>query len=247
MRELKLKEERKNKLKRFCLNWNLTLSLEWLDEVLTHPSNKNEKKVEDQSKDYEYWETLGDAVLDLLVLDILIFDFKIDNEGLLTTIRANLVSNDALVSLEEKINLKDLLKTGSKYDIQTSDQSDIVEAFFGLLFKTYDTTFCKDFFYQLNKDNITKLVKQSQDVFNQKGRLAINPKNTLQEYCQKNSLLVPDYILISEEGVPHDKFFEFECQIHLLDGQLISTRGFGKNKKAAEMDAAIKACQKLEL
>lgn len=242
-----MREERKIDLEKFCKKWNLNLTLEWLDEVLTHPSYRKEVTNGENLRNFEYWETLGDAILDLIVLDILIFDFDIINEGLLTTIRANLVNNDALIKLEEILNLKSLLKTEIHYELQNKDQADIVEAFFGLLYKNYNIEFCKEFFNQLNKEFLLEVVKQSQDVFNEEGRIAINPKNTLQEYCQKNSLIVPEYILISETGEPHDKFFEFKCKIYTLEGELVTAIGYGSNKKTAQKDAALKICKKLGL
>lgn len=61
-------------------------------------------------------------------------------------------------------------------------------------------------------------------------------KNLLQEWCQDRQLERPVYEVIGESGPDHEKLYTVTCTI---DGVIYST-GVGKNKKAAESDAAKK-------
>ena len=66
-------------------------------------------------------------------------------------------------------------------------------------------------------------------------------KSQLQEMVQVGHGAMPDYKIIREEGPDHDKTFLVELKV--LD---IETQGPGKNKKAAEQEAARKALEILK-
>jgi dsRNA-specific ribonuclease len=52
---------------------------------------------------------------------------------------------------------------------------------------------------------------------------------------------IPDYRVIGESGPDHDKTFEVRLSI----GDVLTTQGIGKSKKAAEQEAAKVALEKL--
>jgi ribonuclease-3 len=62
-------------------------------------------------------------------------------------------------------------------------------------------------------------------------------KSILQEYTSKTYKTTPRYGLVSEEGPEHRKHFEIE----VCYGGLTRGKGEGKNKKAAEQNAAYNA------
>jgi dsRNA-specific ribonuclease len=66
-------------------------------------------------------------------------------------------------------------------------------------------------------------------------------KSQLQEMVQVGHGAMPDYKIIREDGPDHDKTFRVEVTV--LD---IATRGTGKNKKAAEQEAAREALEILK-
>jgi dsRNA-specific ribonuclease len=66
-------------------------------------------------------------------------------------------------------------------------------------------------------------------------------KSQLQELVQVDHGAMPDYQIIQEDGPDHDKTFWVELKV--LD---LATRGSGKNKKAAEQEAARKALEILK-
>ena len=63
-------------------------------------------------------------------------------------------------------------------------------------------------------------------------------KSQLQEKAQVGRGTMPKYTIIKEEGPDHDKIFYVELKV--LN---VKTQGSGKNKKAAEQDAAKKALE----
>ena len=68
-------------------------------------------------------------------------------------------------------------------------------------------------------------------------------KTILQEKLQENGEVKIEYEIIKESGPDHDKTFEAEVK---LDGKILAT-GIGKSKKQAQMEAARKALEKLNI
>ena len=73
----------------------------WLQQALTHSSLTG-----DIHQNYERLEFLGDAVLKLVMSDILYKKFPNSREGKMTNIRSILVSDDFLFNLAEDLDLK---------------------------------------------------------------------------------------------------------------------------------------------
>ncbi len=70
-----------------------------------------------------------------------------------------------------------------------------------------------------------------------------DPKTELQEILQSRRLPLPDYQLVGTEGEAHDQSFIVEC---VLAKPVLSTRGVGKSRRAAEQEAARQACAQLQ-
>ena len=83
---------------------------ELLHRALTHRSFVNE--VEEDMRDNERLEFLGDAVLDLIVADMLFRRFPDISEGELTQLRAALVRTDSLAELAIECRLGEYLFIG---------------------------------------------------------------------------------------------------------------------------------------
>ena len=62
----------------------------------------------------------------------------------------------------------------------------------------------------------------------------MDAKSALQEYLQGRKKPLPDYLVIGEEGLPHERVFTVSVR---LEGNEIAT-GTGTSKKRAEQDAA---------
>jgi ribonuclease-3 len=204
-----------------------------VEEALRHSSFVNEQN-DTAVRDNERLEFLGDAVLNLVVGDILMKRFPDLKEGHLTRMRANLVNESQLALIAQTIDLGLYILLG-KGETQTnggekkSILADALEAViaavysdggFEAAYKTIECHFSKAI------DSITTPVE------------SFDYKSRLQEKVQSNRGLIPLYRVINETGPDHDKTFFIQVAIRDLKAE-----GSGKNKKMAEQDAAKKALE----
>ncbi|MDZ7680844.1 MAG: ribonuclease III domain-containing protein [Fodinibius sp.] len=66
------------------------------------------------SDSYERLEFLGDAVLDLIVTEVIFDLYPEKDEGFLTKLRAKLVRGDSLAMFSRKLQLQDLILLGKR-------------------------------------------------------------------------------------------------------------------------------------
>ncbi len=187
---------------------------------------------------YERLEFLGDAVLDLMVTEIIFDHFPDKNEGFLTKLRAKLVKGDTLAMYARNLNLNELMLLGERVKGQGIEQSksvlsDVFEALVGALYLDLGYEPCSRFV----RDVIEKHVNFDKIIDS-----LDNYKSLLLEYAQANQMKIPTYSVISEEGPGHDKTFGVEVYV---DEKPVA-QGSGKSKKEAEQQAARKAFEKLK-
>lgn len=232
-----LSKKRKAELDEFLNTINLSIdNYDLLDNALTHSSYTFENKLP-SIENNERLEFLGDAVLKLVASDYLHERFMDYSEGELTKIRAILISDNALASIAREINLGKYIKLG--YHEEKSGgrnrQSTLACAFEALL----------GAFYLDGKINNLSIVLRDllQDKVTEIDQSASkhNYKAILQEYAQSQGLELPEYLVIRENGPPHNKIFDIEVY---LDGRLCGF-GSGKSKKEAQQKAAEVAAKNL--
>lgn len=187
---------------------------------------------------YERLEFLGDAVLDLIVTEIIFDLFPEKNEGFLTKLRAKLVKGDTLAMYARKLELHDLMLLGDRVKGQGIEHSksvlsDVFEALVGALYL--------DIGYKATSKFVRRVIEQHVDFDKILGTLD-NYKSLLLEFAQANRMQIPTYSVISEEGPGHDKTFGVEVYVD----EKPMAKGKGKSKKEAEQRAAKKALQILE-
>lgn len=208
---------------------------DYLEQAMTHKSFANENP--DLWDCNERLEFLGDAVLELIVSEMLYQARTGYSEGKLTRVRAAIVNEKGLALLARSIDLGHWLKLGKGEQATGGADKDSLlanafEALLGAVFldggydrvarmagrlirrvlKTLDLE-------ELDQDFKTRLQEESQMLFREK----------------------PKYRIISEEGPDHDKLFRVEVTI---DNR---SYGIGEagNKKEAEQRAACQALDKL--
>lgn len=187
---------------------------------------------------YERLEFLGDAVLDLIVTEIIFDLFPTKNEGFLTKLRAKLVKGDTLAMYARKLELYDLMLLGERVkgqgiEYSKSVLSDVFEALVGALYL--------DIGYKSTSKFVRRVIEQYVD-FDQIIGTLDNYKSLLLEFAQASRMQIPTYTVISEEGPGHDKTFGVEVYV---DDKPVA-KGKGKSKKEAEQKAAKKALELLE-
>lgn len=203
-------------------------------EALTHSSYANEKHDED-IKDYEKLEFMGDAVFQLVSAELIYKKYPTKTEGELTKLRSKLVRTESFAKLGRELKIHEMmyLGHGEEKDRGKKDKiiENVVEAFIGALFidKGY---------------KIARLVtrKWLLIILNELKEDDIEDyKSELQELIQSDSREPLKYEMIKTEGKDNNKIFFYRVS---HDGMLLG-EGKGKSKKAAEQEAAKVALSKL--
>lgn len=211
---------------------------ELLKRALSHKSWVNEMRL-GQDDHNERLEFLGDAVLELIISDLLFTHFPDEREGQMSKIRASLVNETSLATLARQLKLGDFLYLGKGEALcdgreKNSLIADAFEAVIGALY--LDSGFGP--VYRIVKKIFEPEIERA-------GREDISRdyKTKLQEEIQNRFKTAPEYRISTESGPDHDKTFEVELFIQ----DKLWSRGLGKSKKQAEQSAAEKALEKLDL
>lgn len=190
------------------------------------------------SDSYERLEFLGDAVLDLIVTEVIFDLFPDKNEGFLTKLRAQLVKGDRLAMYARKLNLSKLMLLGERVQGQGVEKSksvlaDVFEALIGALYL--------DLGYKTTSQFAREVIEEYIDFKNITSTLD-NYKSLLLEFAQARQMEIPTYNVIFEKGPGHNKTFGVE----VLVDKKPRAEGVGKSKKEAEQKAAQKALEKMK-
>ncbi|MCL5021012.1 MAG: ribonuclease III [Bacteroidetes bacterium] len=209
-------------------------------EALTHRSALSIPSNGDKNSN-ERMEFLGDAVLNLLVAEILFERFPELDEGQMTRLRSLLVNQHALAETATAVNLSAFLSMSSSAQ-QTIERgyetitSDAFEAVVAAIYLDGGLKAAKAFVLE---KVMPKEFKIDREMFK---ALDKNFKSALLELAQGIGLGAPRYNLIKEEGPDHDRTFTVE----VLVNEIRYGMGSGKTKKAAEQSAAEEAYEKLK-
>ena len=200
---------------------------ELLRRALTHSSYANENRAPDCVSN-ERLEFLGDSVLGFVAAEHLYKKHPEQPEGMMTKLRAELVCEKSLAAAANSISLGDHILLGrgeEKGDGRTrpSILADAMEAVFAAIYLDGGMQKVRNVIKRLLLGSEAELFSKSRDY-----------KTTLQELVQKKSGQTLSYKLTGESGPEHMKIFNVSV---LLNGGEIGT-GAGKNKKAAEQNAA---------
>ena len=199
-----------------------------LKEALSHPSLSSE--IRPAPPDNQRLEYLGDAVVELVVSCYLYHHFPDFQEGVLTKLRASVVSKPALATAARSIDLGSALfmsngEAGSGGRDRDSNLADAFEAILGAIYLDGGLPSAKEVCLQL-------LAEQLESLNPAEGQG--NSKGDLQETLQKITPESPVYEVLSEEGPPHNRIFV--CAVTWKTK--ILGQGRGPSKKSAEAEAA---------
>lgn len=186
----------------------------------------------------ERLEFIGDGILNYVIARMLFEQFPEEPEGCLSRMRANLVNQDALAKLAQRLQLGELLKLGegeakSGGKSRPSILADAVEALFAAV--------CLDADFAQAEGVVRKLFAQDVAQQNPSGQ-SKDAKTQLQEWLQARKLPLPDYEITSCEGLAHEQYFHVRCTVKGLD---LATQGEGTSRRRAEQQAAQVALQSL--
>ncbi|HJM15146.1 MAG TPA: ribonuclease III [SAR86 cluster bacterium] len=203
-------------------------NLALLRTALTHKSFSSEHN--------ERLEFLGDALLNLYVTEYLYDRFDSLDEGKLTQFKATIVSRENLTKIAQSIGLSNFIRTGKGEGLEgNSIPGNAVEALIGAVFLDSNHSKTNRFLNKLLKENLLTL-EESADLK--------DPKSKLQEHLQKRNLQLPLYSL-KQKGSKEKKIdFKVFCEVKDLN---ISATGNGQSRKKAELSAAQKLLNKVEI
>jgi len=179
----------------------------------------------------ERLEFLGDAVLNCTIAQLLFQKFARLDEGDLSRLRANLVKQQSLAEIAERLELSQFLRLGegerkSGGFRRPSILADTLEAAVGAVFV--------DRGFEAAREVIARLFEPVLKSVDPK-TLGKDSKTLLQEFLQGKRLPLPQYTVVETRGAAHNQEFEVQCALTKLD---ISVRGSGRSRRAAEQSAA---------
>lgn len=200
-----------------------------LEQSLVHRSYLNENP-RFRLAHNERLEFLGDAVLELIVTELLYHTYPEKPEGELTSLRAALVNSKMLSEIGESINLNEflLLSRGEAKDTGRARQFILANAFEALIGAIYlDRGFAaaKEFIERTLMPKLSEVLTQ---------KLYQDPKSRFQEEAQERVAITPTYEVLQEWGPDHDKHFIIGAFL----GKELVAEGEGPSKQAAEAEAA---------
>lgn len=214
-----------------------------LAQALTHRSYVNENvKCTHHNERLEF---LGDAVLGFLVGDLLYRLYPELSEAELTRLRSRLVDEQQFSKIAAGMNLGEMIRLGqgaikNKGRTNPSLLSDTFEAIMGAYFLDAGimavAEFVNPIFKVLAEELTVDLAKLQLTSF-------IDLKNRLQQWSLEKYHIVPQYQIINESGLDHEKHFTAQV---LINDEVYGC-GEGRRKKEAEKNAAQAALEFIEL
>lgn len=202
-----------------------------LQQALTHRSHS--------SLHNERLEFLGDSVLNCVVASLLFERYNKVDEGDLSRLRANLVKQQSLYEIAQRLELSQFLRLGegelkSGGFRRPSILADTLEALFGAIFL--------DAGFDAARDVIRSLYIPILDTVDPK-TLGKDAKTLLQEFLQGKKLALPQYNVVATHGAAHNQEFEIECLVPKLDIQVFGTGGSRRAGEQAAAKLALEAVQ----
>lgn len=202
-----------------------------LQRALTHRSHS--------AAHNERLEFLGDSVLNCAIAKYLFDTYPDLPEGDLSRLRSNLVNQQTLATLAEKLNLGEHLLLGegerkSAGHRRPSILADSLEALFGAVLLDADFETAEKVVLGLYVPHIAQTDLQA---------LGKDAKTLLQEFLQGRKLALPQYNVAEIKGEAHAQTFVVSCEIAQLG---LNTRGEGASRRIAEQIAAERAYQLIQ-
>lgn len=187
----------------------------------------------DEVSNNERLEYLGDAVLDLIVADLLFREYPDLKEGELTKLKSRLVSRENFRDIGNSMKIAERLPLKKQHDLRSTHIiGNVLEALYGALYM--------DQGYDIAKDRAFKMIERHCDMSEMLSTM-VDPKSELLEWAQKHRRSIRfDTKEVRRGPIPH-----FTAQV-ILDGKA-RWQGGGTSKKRAQMAASRVAIDELSI
>lgn len=197
--------------------------------ALTHPSLG-------KTSSNQRLEFLGDAVLGLLIGEMLYSMYPAEQEGELARRLAALVRGETLAEIAAGLALGDALQLSSSEAAAggrraASNLEDALEALIGAIYLDGGLDAARNFVLPLWQERARNVTTPPKDA-----------KTALQEWAQARGLPVPSYKILAQTGPAHAPDFTIEVTV----SGYAPEQGSANSKRAAEQLAAAKLLAVLE-
>jgi ribonuclease-3 len=226
---------------------------EVLEEALTHGSLRHEQQTSGDAtqgmvRDNERLEFLGDAIIGLIVAELLYRRYPELQEGELTRLRAALVSRKHLGNVGLGLELGSYLHLGKAEERSGGRKKAVllancVEAVIAAIYLEGGLAAASEFVERIvTEPYLAELRGELRE-----HRAIGDYKSALQEFLQSRHQPQPEYVVTAETGPDHRKRFLVEVRIGSgeVKGRSFAARGEGTTKKKAEQEAARLAHEQL--
>lgn len=192
-----------------------------LQQALTHSSMTG-----NEHYNYERLEFLGDRVLGMTMAHLLYNMFPNDKEGVLAQRHVQLVRAETVAAVVKKLHIDDYIIAKEQDTKQSVNVlCDVGEAVIGAIY------------IDSNIEEAIRFVEENWlDMIDTANGSEKDAKTQLQEKFHSLKLPSPVYETVAKEGTEHEPIFT--VKVTMNDGKF--ALGQGKNKKAAEQNAAAK-------
>ena len=220
IKSLKIKSKRFSEI----IKSQNTFVIQLFNQALIHSSDN-------KIINYEKLEFFGDAVLRLAASNFIETKYPQMNVGERSELRAQIVSDEWLTRLGEKIGIEKLIIKGPKALYDENSKNTIIgeatEALIGALYKCFNS---------IQEVNLwlDDIWEEDSEIF-LKAPYKFKSKTVLQEWCQSKGYDLPVYKIIEVSNKNGDPK-RFSCDI-FIEG-LRESSAFGKSHKQAETNAA---------
>lgn len=206
---------------------------ELLERALTHPSFSADHS--QRVPHYERLEFLGDAVLQLVISEMIFLRFHHEKEGDLAKRRAALVCGETLAEVALSLPIAKYLRIGKSEEASQgrsnpANLENALEAIIAAIYMDGGMTPARALIERL----FTPIMEE-------KKAPPKDAKTTLQEWAQGRGLPLPVYTVVERSGAAHSPVFTVEVQV---SGQP-PMQASAQNKKFAERQAAALLCDHL--
>lgn len=208
-----------------------------LEAALTHRSFYFENRGKAKGH-FERYEFLGDAVLGLVLGDLLMHAYLQNEEGDLSKWRASLVNENTLAEMANEWNLGQLVRLGKSEDLLREHLSprllsSVFEAVVGALYL--------DAGFEKTKSLLTKQFSSRLENLSVNSPFEADYKTRLQEFAQKKFKVIPRYHLVHTDGPDHSRVFHTEVRVASMQAV-----GTGSSRKTSEQEAARQVLEQIE-
>ncbi len=205
---------------------------ELLRAALTHTSGANTRAASN-----ERLEFLGDSVLGLVCCEQLFLRYPEYHEGDMTKVKSLVVSRRSCALLSRQLGLGEFLfmgkGMGQREELPSNILADVYEALVAAIYLDGGIEPAKAFILNLLSPIIERVAAAAH---------AGNFKSMLQQVAQKQFGDTPRYHVLDEQGPDHNKCFKVSAEV----SQRRFMPAWGRNKKEAELKAAMNALAQLK-